>query len=150
MIRLLALGTLLVAATAHAQAPAWKPTRPIEIVNPASPGGSVDLMCRSLKKFMEDNKLTDQPINVLYKTGANGAIALDYVNQQGSGETVLAVAHTLLSIGLTGESKHDWRDLTPLGILFKEFHVTAVRVSGVLHAVSCKQPGQVSRTGYTI
>ncbi len=132
MIRLLALGTLLVAATAHAQAPAWKPTRPIEIVNPASPGGSVDLMCRSLKKFMEDNKLTDQPINVLYKTGANGAIALDYVNQQGSGETVLAVAHTLLSIGLTGESKHDWRDLTPLGILFKEFHVTAVRVDSPL------------------
>jgi putative tricarboxylic transport membrane protein len=89
-------------------------------------------MCRSLKKFMEDNKLTDQPINVLYKTGANGAIALDYVNQQGSGETVLAVSHTFLSIGLTGESKQDWRDLTPLGILFKEFHVTAVRVDSPL------------------
>jgi putative tricarboxylic transport membrane protein len=132
MIRLLAPLALLVAAHVQAQVPAWKPTRPIELVNPAAPGGSVDLMCRSLKKFMEDNKLTDQPINVLYKTGANGAIALDYVNQQGSGETVLAVSHTFLSIGLTGESKQDWRDLTPLGILFKEFHVTAVRVDSPL------------------
>jgi putative tricarboxylic transport membrane protein len=132
MLQLLALGTLLVAVTAHAQAPAWKPTRPIEIVNPASPGGSVDLMCRSLKKFMEDNKLTDQPVNVLYKTGANGAIALEYVNQQQTGETLLAVTHSNLSIGLTGESRQDWRDLTPLGILFKEFHVTAVRVDSPL------------------
>jgi putative tricarboxylic transport membrane protein len=132
MIRLLALGTLLIAFNAHGQAPAWKPTRPIEIVNPASPGGSVDLMCRSLKKFMEDNKLTDQPINVLYKTGANGAIALEHVHQQQAGETLLAVTHSNLSIGLTGESKQDWRDLTPLGILFKEFHVTAVRVDSPL------------------
>jgi putative tricarboxylic transport membrane protein len=44
----------------------------------------------------------------------------------------LAVSHTFLSIGLTGESKQDWRDLTPLGILFKEFHVTAVRVDSPL------------------
>jgi putative tricarboxylic transport membrane protein len=129
MHRLLALSALLLAFTAHAQ---WKPTKPIEIVNPASPGGSVDLMCRSLKKFMEDHRLTDQPINVVYKTGANGAIALDYVNQQGSGETVFAVSHTFLSIGLTGESKQDWRDMTLLGILFKEFHVTAVRADSPL------------------
>ena len=129
MHRLLALSALLFALTAHAQ---WKPAKPIEIVNPASPGGSVDLMCRSLKKFMEDHRLTDQPINVVYKTGANGAIALDYVNQQGSGETVFAVSHTFLSIGLTGESKQDWRDMTLLGILFKEFHVTAVRADSPL------------------
>jgi len=133
MVRLLALAALLLTFTAHAQAPAWKPTRPIEIVNPASPGGSVDLMCRSLKKFMEDNKLVDVPVSVLYKTGANGAIALDYVNQQeGSGETLFAIAHTFLTIKLTGESKQDWRDLTLLGILFKEFHVTAVRADSPL------------------
>lgn len=133
MVRLLALSALLLTLTAHAQAPAWKPARPVEIVNPASPGGSVDLMCRYLKKFMEDHKLVDVPINVLYKTGANGAIALEYVNQQeGSGETLFAIAHTFLTIKLTGESKQDWRDLTLLGILFKEFHVTAVRADSPL------------------
>ena len=133
MTRLLVLCALLCAFAAHAQAAAWKPARPIEIVNPASPGGSVDLMCRSLKKFMEDNKLVDVPVNLVYKTGANGAIALDYVNQQqGSGETLFAIAHTFLTIKLTGESKQDWRDLTLLGILFKEFHVTAVRADSPL------------------
>jgi putative tricarboxylic transport membrane protein len=130
-LALSALLPLLGAFDLHAQG--WKPTRPIEIVNPAAPGGSVDLMNRSLKKFIDDNKLTDQPVSVVYKTGANGAIALDYVNQQqGSGETLFAVSHTFLTIGLTGESKQDWRDLTPVGILFKEFHVTAVRADSPL------------------
>jgi putative tricarboxylic transport membrane protein len=115
------------ASAAHAQAPTWKPSRAIEIVNPAAPGGSVDLMSRMLKKFIEDHKLVDVPVNVVYKTGANGGIALDYVNQfRGSGETLFAVSHTFLTIKLTGQSKMDWRDLTPLGILFKEYHVTAV------------------------
>lgn len=132
MTRLIAFSALFLAFDCLAQT-SWKPTKPIEIVNPASPGGSVDLMCRSLKKFMEENRLTDQPVSTVYKTGANGAIALDYVNQQqGSGETVFAVSHTFLSIGLTGESKQDWRDLALLGILFKEFHVTAVRADSPL------------------
>lgn len=131
MIRLLAFALLCSAFAVQAQI--WKPTHPIEIINPASPGGSVDLMCRALKKFMEDNKLTDQPISVVYKTGANGAIALEYTNQQAHpGETVLSVTHSIISMALTGESKQDWRDLTSLGILFKEFHVTAVRADSPL------------------
>jgi putative tricarboxylic transport membrane protein len=105
----------------------WKPSRTVEIVSPASPGGSVDMMARTLKKYIEDHKLVDVPVNVVYKTGANGGIALDYVAQhRGSGETLFAISHTFLTIKLTGQSKMDWRDLTPLGILFKETHVTAV------------------------
>ena len=126
MFRLL-LGCLLTCAFgAQAQTP-WKPSRTIEIVNPAAPGGSVDMMSRMLKKYVEDNKLVDVPVNIVYKTGANGGIALDYVNQHGgSGETLFAISHTFLTIKLTGQSKMDWRDLTPVGILFKETHVTAV------------------------
>lgn len=126
MLRLFLACMLCCAFGAQAQSP-WKPSRAIEIVNPAAPGGSVDMMSRMLKKYIEDNRLVDVPVNIVYKTGANGGIALDYVNQhRGSGETLFAVSHTFLTIKLTGQSKMDWRDLTPLGILFKETHVTAV------------------------
>lgn len=127
MYRLFA-GLVLACAAFGANAQGWKPTRPVELVNPAAPGGSVDLMLRMIKKFVDDNKLVDVPVNVVYKTGANGAIALEYVNQQqGSGEVLFAMAHTYLGIKLTGESKLDFRDLTHVGVLFKEYHVTAVR-----------------------
>ena len=126
MLRLFLACMLGFSFSAQAQGP-WKPSRAIEIVNPAAPGGSVDMMARMLKKYIEDNKLVDVPVHVVYKTGANGGIALDYVNQhRGSGETLFAISHTFLTIKLTGQSKMDWRDLTPLGILFKETHVTAV------------------------
>jgi putative tricarboxylic transport membrane protein len=132
MTRLIALVALL-AGTLSAHAQAWKPAHTIEIVNPAAPGGSVDLMSRSLKKYIEDNKLVDVPVNVVHKTGANGAIALEYVNQRREAEeTLFPIAHTFLTIRLTGESKRDWRDLTLLGVLFKEYHVTAVHANSPL------------------
>lgn len=133
LLRPLAAALLAVSLSAQAQTAPWRPSKAIEIVNPAAPGGSVDLMCRALKKFLEDQKLVDVPVNVVYKTGASGAIAQDYVSSQpATGETVLAVTHTVLSLRLTGESKNDWRDLAPLGVLFKEFHVTAVRADSSL------------------
>lgn len=123
----LALCSGWVASTACGQG-TWKPAKAVEFVNPAAPGGSVDLMIRLTKKFAEDNKVFDVPSNVLYKTGANGGIAMDYVGQAvGGNETLLAISHTFLTHKLTGESRTDWRDVTPVGILFKEYHVIAVR-----------------------
>ena len=124
----------LVIAAASPSAPAaaqgaWKPAKTIEYINAAAPGGSVDLMIRATKKFADDARLhPDVVSNVLYKTGANGGIAMDYMMQAtGGNETLLAISHTFLTHKLTGESRHDWRDVTPVGILFKEYHVIAVR-----------------------
>ena len=116
----------LCADASFAQA-TWKPVKPVEFVNPAAPGGSVDLMIRLTKKFAEDNKAFDVPSTVLYKTGANGGIAMEYMAQAAGGETLVTVSHTSLTHKLTGESRTDWRDITPVGILFKEYHVIAVR-----------------------
>jgi putative tricarboxylic transport membrane protein len=44
------------------------------------------------------------------------------------------MAHTYLGIRLTGESKLDFRDLTHVGVLFKEYHVTAVRPDSPLRS----------------
>ncbi len=132
MYRLLC-GMVLACTALVAHAQSWKPARAVELINPAAPGGSVDLMLRMFKKFVEDNRIVDVPVNVVYKTGANGAIALDYLNQHaGEGEVLFASSHTFLTIRLTGESKLDWRDMTPVGILFKEYHVTAVSAQSPL------------------
>jgi len=127
MALVLGICSVLCMADAGAQS-GWKPAKPVEFVNPAAPGGSVDLMIRLTKKFAEDTKAFDVASNVIYKTGANGGIAMEYIAQAAGGnESLIAVSHTFLSHKLTGESRTDWRDLTPVGILFKEYHVIAVR-----------------------
>ncbi len=115
------------ALPAQSQSP-WKPAKTIEYVNPAGPGGSVDLMIRMTKKFAEDHKLHDVAASAVFRPGANGGIAMDYLASPAAGnETLLAMSHTFLTHKLTGESRYDWRDVAPVGILFKEFHVIAVR-----------------------
>ena len=72
----LSFALALLAGAAHAQPqPSWKPARAAEIVSPAAPGGSVDVMSRAIKRFAEENKLIEVPFNVVYKTGASGSIA---------------------------------------------------------------------------
>jgi tripartite-type tricarboxylate transporter receptor subunit TctC len=84
----LALGTLLAAQTATAQG---YPTRPIKIVVPATPGGAIDLIARSLA-----DKLTvslGQPVLVENKPGASNNLGTDLVAKSApDGYTLVIVA----------------------------------------------------------
>ena len=58
MALVLGICSVLSMADAGAQS-GWKPAKPVEFVNPAAPGGSVDLMIRLTKKFAEDTRTFD-------------------------------------------------------------------------------------------
>lgn len=66
-----ALCTLAGAPAALAQ-PAWKPSRPVTLIVPYSPGGGTDVMARQVAK--ELSKRWDQPVNVENHPGADGLI----------------------------------------------------------------------------
>ena len=66
-----ALCAVTVVPTALAQ-PAWKPTRPVTLIVPYSPGGGTDVMARQVAK--ELTKRWDQQVNVENHPGADGLI----------------------------------------------------------------------------
>ena len=66
-----ALCAVVAAPSAFAQA-AWKPTRPVTLIVPYSPGGGTDVMARQIAK--ELTKRLDQPVNVENHPGADGLI----------------------------------------------------------------------------
>ena len=71
----LAAALVAVHAPASAQAqpqPAWKPSRPVTIIVPYSPGGGTDVMARQLAKELA--RRWDQPVNVENSPGADGLI----------------------------------------------------------------------------
>src|SRR5215212_9121539 len=53
----------------------WKPTRPIEFVGAAGPGGGTDIFARAVQLAIQNHKLVDQPILVQNKGGGSGAEA---------------------------------------------------------------------------
>jgi putative tricarboxylic transport membrane protein len=73
---ILILGALVAAAPAWAQ---WKPTKPIEFVATAGPGGGTDNFTRAVQAAIVKNKLVDQPIVVVNKAGGSGAEGFTYV-----------------------------------------------------------------------
>ncbi|MBI4207481.1 MAG: tripartite tricarboxylate transporter substrate binding protein, partial [Betaproteobacteria bacterium] len=55
------------------------PTRPVTIVSPYPPGGAADLTARPLAPALE--KVLKQPVIVVNRTGAGGAVGTQFVSQ---------------------------------------------------------------------
>ena len=64
------------------------PSRPITMINPFPPGGVADIVGRPLASLME--KTLKQPVVMLNRTGAGGAVGMAYVAKApGDGYTIL-------------------------------------------------------------
>ncbi len=74
---LLACIATLAAASATAQSTASWPTKPLRIVVPYPPGGSSDIIARSISQAMSET--LKQPVIVENKPGANGNLGADFV-----------------------------------------------------------------------
>jgi tripartite-type tricarboxylate transporter receptor subunit TctC len=115
-----ALGLGIASATlpAWSQAKAWKPARPVRLINGFSAGGSADMLCRILAEALRP--LLDQTVIVETKAGANGFIAAEAVARAApDGLTIglatmsmLAVAPQLPGLKLPINTQ---TELTPIG-----------------------------------
>jgi tripartite-type tricarboxylate transporter receptor subunit TctC len=87
---------LLVALAATAvSAQESYPSRPIDIVTHASPGGGTDATARSMA--LGARRALDVDMAVVPRTGGGGVVAMNYVNQRArDGYTVLAITPTHL------------------------------------------------------
>ncbi len=84
----LALGAAFVAPMATAQN---YPTRPIKIIVPATPGGAIDIIARSLAEKMTAS--LGQPVTVENKPGASNNLGTDFVAKSApDGYTLVIVA----------------------------------------------------------
>lgn len=77
-LALIAASALALGSTSVASAE-WKPTRPIEFVGSAGPGGGTDIFARAVQAAIQSHNLVEQPILVVNKGGGSGAEAYVYV-----------------------------------------------------------------------
>ncbi len=73
----LAAGLAATTLPAWSQAPAWKPAKPVRLINGFSAGGAADMLCRILAEALRP--LLDQTVIVETRAGANGFIAAEAV-----------------------------------------------------------------------
>jgi tripartite-type tricarboxylate transporter receptor subunit TctC len=88
--RLLALGAAPMALTGQpAFAQTWQPTKPIEFLVMAGPGGGADLAVKFLIKIIESNRWCPVPFIVRHLPGNSGADALAELNGRAGDQHVL-------------------------------------------------------------
>ncbi|MDQ0570410.1 tripartite-type tricarboxylate transporter receptor subunit TctC [Variovorax paradoxus] len=110
---------LAAASSGFAQTPAW-PTRPVRMVIPFPPGGTLDTVGRLLAQKLGDQM--GQPFIVENRPGGNGVIGADVVSKApADGYTLLFNASTFTTAPMTMKSVpyEVVRDFTPVALVAK-------------------------------
>jgi putative tricarboxylic transport membrane protein len=114
------LGAALVLVAAHlapAQA-AWEPTRPVEIIVPAGPGGGADQMARVIQGIVTKHQLMKQSMVVINKAGgAGGEGFLDVKASRGNPHKLVITLSNLFTTPLGTGIPFNWKDLTPVAMM---------------------------------
>ena len=111
---------------AHAAEPAWKPTRPVELVAINAPGGGSDRILRLMVKVFQEQKAMDVPVNPVNKPGGGGAVAYAYVSQQVDGHFLVLANRSMLTNNIVGRGP-SYTEFTPVANLFNEYISVTVK-----------------------
>lgn len=95
LLRIAAAIVAVFVAAAPAMA-AW-PEKPIRIVVPFGPGGTTDILARTLQKVLDERKIVSQPIAIQNVGGHFSVGARQVMTAQPDGHTFLAIHLALLS-----------------------------------------------------
>ena len=97
---------------------AWEPTKPVELVVPAGTGGGADQMARFIQGVVAKNKLMNQPIVVVNKSGGAGAEGfLDVKGDKGNPHKIIITLSNLFTTPLATGVPFNWRDMTPVSMM---------------------------------
>jgi len=117
-------GTMLLGAAALTvmaaitPAYAWEPTKPVEIVVPAGPGGAADQMARTIQSIVTKYNLMKTPLMILNKGGASGAEGImDTKASKGNPHKLMAAFSAIYTLPIATNLPFNWRDLNPVAMV---------------------------------
>jgi putative tricarboxylic transport membrane protein len=104
------------------------PENPVEIIVHSSPGGGSDLFARAVAHNLEAEKIVNQKIQVVNRTGGGGTVALNYLaSKKGDPYTLMNVTTSPLSALIRGSSKMKFEDLTLIAMLMEDPNLAFTR-----------------------
>jgi putative tricarboxylic transport membrane protein len=153
--------TLIVGAAAFvlaAQATAFTPTRPVEVVVHTGPGGGSDLLARAAVQMIEKEKLVPVRMQVVNKPGGGSTLAAAYLaEKKGEAHTIGFFTGVWLTSPITtAEAKVTLRDLTPVARLVLEPALIAVKADSPYKtlpdfiAAAKQNPMQLKQSGGSV
>ena len=160
MLQLVRMGLLAATALSFASGlstaqAAWEPTRPVEIVVPAGPGGGADQMARVVQGIVTKHGLMKQSLIVVNKAGgAGGEGFLDVKGARGNPHKLIITLSNLFTTPLATGIPFNWKDITPVAMLALDEFVLWVNADKpyktakeYIEAAKAAPPGQFKMGG---
>ena len=97
---------------------AWEPTKTVEFIVPAGPGGGADQMARFIQGMISKHNLMKVPMVVENKSGGAGAEGfLDVKDSKGDAHKIVITLSNLFTTPLATGVPFSWKDLTPVQMM---------------------------------
>jgi len=102
-------------AVVHA---AWEPSRTVEVIVPAGPGGGADQMARTVQGIVSKHGLMKQSMVVINKAGgAGGEGFLDVKNSRGNPHKLVITLSNLFTTPLATGIPFSYKDIMPVAMM---------------------------------
>jgi tripartite-type tricarboxylate transporter receptor subunit TctC len=148
-----AAGFWVILAGGAAEA-AWQPTKPVEFVIMAGPGGGADIYARFISGLIAKEKLAPVSFVPLNRDGGAGAVAMEYTKaKEGDPHTIMITLSSFIMTPMMQRLPFSYKNFTPVALLaLDNFWLWANKESpfkSVADVVAeCKQRGmKVAGTG---
>ena len=110
------------------EAAAWEPTKPVEYIAPANPGGGWDTLARTTARVIEQEGLAPTNFPVINVPGSGGAIAWAQIAaDSGNPHKLFVTSPPIILVPLSGTSQYDHTDFTPIARLITDYSVVLVK-----------------------
>ncbi|HST01250.1 MAG TPA: tripartite tricarboxylate transporter substrate-binding protein, partial [Usitatibacter sp.] len=107
-------------ALSHA-ALAWEPSKPIEFVATAGPGGGTDIFARTVQSAIQKHKLVNVPIVVVNKSGGSGAEGWQYIKSSaGDPYKVVFGTSNAWQQPILSNVPYNYTDFTPVAAMVQD------------------------------
>ncbi|UXZ54169.1 tripartite tricarboxylate transporter substrate binding protein [Halomonas sp. 7T] len=115
------------AMTTSVQAGEWTPSRSIEFVAPANPGGGWDTLVRTMSRVIQQEALADESFAAINVPGGGGAVAWAQVaRDNGNPHKLFATSPPMILVPLAGASRYDHTDFTPIARINTDYSIILV------------------------
>ena len=103
------------------------PTRDLNVMAPAAPGGGWDSTARTLSQAMKDAQATTRNVTVYNVEGAGGTVGLaQFVGKRGDPHELMVMGLVMLGAIVTNKSPVNLDQVTPIAALTTEWEAIAV------------------------
>ena len=97
---------------------AWQPSKPVEFVIMAGPGGGADIYARFISGMIEKQKLAPVAFVPVNRAGGAGAVAMEYARgKEGDAHTIMITLSSFIMTPMIQKLPFTYKDYTPIALL---------------------------------